>query len=84
MGEFEDSINNVIKARRSRKKKDKLIAAGEKIDEPFQHKGHNFKPLFTAEDLHIFMAVVYKCMGNNAKASKYYKKKIATFEKNES
>jgi hypothetical protein len=29
MGEFEDSIANVIKARKSRKKKDKLIADGQ-------------------------------------------------------
>lgn len=76
MGEFEESITNVVKARKARKKKDKLIAAGETIDEPFQHKGHNFKPLFTSEDLHIFIAVVYKCMGNNKKAAKYYKQRL--------
>jgi hypothetical protein len=35
MGEFEESITNVVKARKARKKKDKLIAAGKTIDEPF-------------------------------------------------
>jgi len=83
MGEFDDSIANVVKARKARKKKDKLIAAGVEVPEPYQHDGHHFKPLFTSEDLHIFMAVVYKCMGNNTAASKYYKKKVHDFEKKE-
>ena len=73
MGDFEEALGNVESAVKDFDAYMKL----------FKVRDDLFEPLYTVQNLSIFLATVNKCKGANKEAARIYKQWMPTFKESE-